>query len=186
MLGVGSTDLRYRRVMDWDIEPTYFDEFVTIHGWPATNLLATSDNGFATADPLGGGHADLAGCGLNANFTDCGPADHGANFDFGFPALAAGDSQSFRIFYGGAGNETDALAALGAVGAEVYSFGKCNPSDERGGACSMPDGAPNTFIFAFAGVGGTPVPPSVPEPASLLLFGSGLAGLAAWRMRRKV
>src|SRR5205085_11818672 len=26
------TDVRYRRVMDWDVEPTAFSEFVTING----------------------------------------------------------------------------------------------------------------------------------------------------------
>ena len=33
------TDIRYRRVIDWDIEPTAFSKFVTIDGGSATNLL---------------------------------------------------------------------------------------------------------------------------------------------------
>ena len=184
-LGLGATDLRYRRVMDWDIEPTFFDEFVTIGGLPAANVIATSDNGFATGNPLGGGHADISGTGcapLNSNFTDCGPADHGALFDFGFPALLAGESRTFKIYYGGADNEVDALTALAAVGAEVYSLGKCNPGSDP--TCTVPGGDPNTFIFAFGDVGGVVVPNPVPEPSTMLLLGSGLAGLVAWRRKK--
>ena len=44
-------DLRYRRVMDWDIEPTAFDEYVTSKGTSA-QLLFNSDDGFASSDPL--------------------------------------------------------------------------------------------------------------------------------------
>ena len=51
-LGAGATDLRYRRVMDWDVEPTPFAEFVTIGGLPAGNVLFTSNNGFSEASPL--------------------------------------------------------------------------------------------------------------------------------------
>jgi hypothetical protein len=47
-------DLRYRRVMDWDVEPTPFDEFVTIDKVTSTAVRFTSDEGFATADPLTG------------------------------------------------------------------------------------------------------------------------------------
>ena len=78
-------DIRYRRVMDWDIEPTAFSEFVTIQGGNAANLLFDSDEGFGTANPLGG-PVDL---GHTGDFVDAGPADHGALFDFGFGSLAA-------------------------------------------------------------------------------------------------
>jgi hypothetical protein len=76
-------------------------------------------------------------------------------FDFGFPTLAAGQTFSFKTFYGGAATETAAENAIGAVGAEVYSFGQ--PSTPDGPTL----GTPNTFIFAFAGVGGEPQVPQV-------------------------
>src|SRR5262249_10584220 len=95
-------DIRYRRVMDWDIEPTAFHEFVTIQGSKtASELQYDSDNGFETANPLGP-RTDLGNTG---DFIDAGPADHGALFDFGFGALAAGDSKTFNIYYGGAATE---------------------------------------------------------------------------------
>ena len=153
-------DARYRRVMDWDVEPTAFNEFVTIQGGTSTALLFDSNDGFDTADPLAG-PSDI---GFTGNFTDAGPADHGALFDFGFGTVNPGESKSFRIFYGAGGDESSALAALGAVGAEVYSFGQPNTPD------GPTLGTPNTFIFAFAGVGGTPIvggptPPPPPQQA---------------------
>ncbi|MFA5123611.1 autotransporter outer membrane beta-barrel domain-containing protein [Zavarzinia sp.] len=143
------TELRYRRAMDWDIPPTEFSEFVTIQGLPATNIVATSDNGFANGNPLETTGSISAP--ENTNFDDNGPADHGATFDFNFGALAVGDTRKFVIFYGAAASEADALAALRAVGAEVYSLGQ--PSSTDGDTL----GIPNTYIFAFAGVGGTPL-----------------------------
>ena len=145
-------DPRYRRVMDWDIQPTAFMEYSTIQGTAAaTNVLFASDDGFASANPLNG-PSDLGNTG---DFVDQGPYDHGALFDFGFDAVAPGESLSFTTYYGAAGTETSADAALATVGAEVYSYGQ--PSTPTGSTV----GDPNTFIFAFAGVGGEPVFPAV-------------------------
>jgi hypothetical protein len=181
------TDLRYRRVMDWDIEPTEFDEFVTIDGANVTNLLYSSDNGFETANPLGPRTSiDAVGPPLGRFFTDSGPDDHGALFDFGFGALAPGASKAFHIYYGAAPNEAEALQSVAAVGAEVWSLGQpdCpNPSPWKtcpAGADGPGRGEPNTFVFAFSSVGGLPLagedrrPPvalSVFAPSRLALTG---------------
>ena len=140
-----NVDLRYRRTMDWDIEPTPFAEYVTNNGGTASALLLVSDNGFADENPFNNPG------GVQGNITDNGPADHGANFDFGFGTLAPGDTKTFQTYYGGAGTEADMLAALGAVGAEAYSLGE--PSSPGGKDL----GVPNTFAFAFKGVGGKPI-----------------------------
>jgi uncharacterized repeat protein (TIGR01451 family) len=138
-------DPLYRRVMDWDVEPTAFSEFVTIETGNATNLLFSSDDGFATANPLGGPSSIL----FTGEALDSGPTDHGALFDFAFATLEPEESVSFNIYYGAAGTEVEALAALAAVGAEVYSLGQTNTDPTLG--------TPNTFIFAFEGVGGDPI-----------------------------
>ena len=174
---VTMTDTRYRRVMDWDIPFDEFREYVTIQGTATTtDLLASSDNGFATANPLGGGVTDIAGCGITVDFTDCGIADHGALFDFGFGDLAAGESLTFSIFYGASANEKDALSALGTVGAELFSLGQ-----ESGDPVT---GTPATFIFGFSGVGGVPIIPT-PAPGVLALMSIGLVGVAVRRRKRQ-
>lgn len=144
-ISASSTDVRYRRVMDWDIYPTPFAEYVTIDPGTAEDLFRTDTNGFNSGNPF------LFYSYQSGPVTDAGPADHGALFDFDFGVLAPGSTKEFRIFYGAAATESDANAALVAVGAEAYSFGQ--PSSPGG----YDIGSPNTFIFAFAGVGGTPV-----------------------------
>jgi hypothetical protein len=142
------SDVRYRRVMDWDIEPTAFAEYVTIQG-SAEDLLFSSDDGFQTANPLGARSSIRAvGPPTGAAFEDNGPADHGALFDFGLGGLDPGESRSFNIYYGAAGNEDDALTAVATVGAEVYSLGQSSTAD------GPTLGTPNTFIFGFTGFGG--------------------------------
>eukprot|EP01083_Nonionella_stella_P077633 212085_1 len=140
----------YRRVMDWDISPHPFEEYVTIQGWPATNLYRTTDNGFETADPLV--EAPPKWAPENANFVDIGPHDHGVSFTFKFVGpFADGDSITFNIYYGVAPGESSALSALSAVRAEVYSLGQ-NRDDPVGGN-------PYTFFWGFSGVGGETVCP---------------------------
>ena len=135
----------YRRAMDWDVEPTAFREFSTIVKGTSTNLVFTSDNGFASPNPLFPAGSILA----TGTFIDSGPADHGAVFDFDFGLLQPGASTSFKTYYGAAGSEVAALNAIGRIGAEAYSFGQ--PSTVNGAAL----GTPNTFIFAFGGIGGS-------------------------------
>ncbi|MBM4308659.1 MAG: PEP-CTERM sorting domain-containing protein [Deltaproteobacteria bacterium] len=165
-----ATNLLYRRVMDWDIYPTPFSEFVTISHYAIGDLIRTDTNGFNSANPFSFSSFQLG------PVTDAGPDDHGALFDFNFGPLGVGESKIFTTFYGAAGTETAALAALVAVGAEIYSFGQPNVP---GG----PDlGIPNTFIFAFKGVGAPPI--GVPEPTTLILIGFGLAGIAVLRKKK--
>lgn len=157
--GAPIATVQYRRLMDWDIEPTAFDEFVTIQGGSASALFYTSDDGFASPNPLSGPSSII----FEGNGVDRGPGDIGALFDFRFGGLAPGASHSFVIFYGAAATEAEANAALGAVGAEAYSFGQSSVDPSTG--------TPNTFIFAFGKVGGAPLfsptgAPLQPGPAA--------------------
>lgn len=170
-----ANDVRYRRVMDWDVPPTVFREFVTHQGVVANltgaggNVLYASDNGFATSNPLFG--ADRINVGtVNTDFVDNGPNDHGSVFDFAFGDLATGESRTFNIFYGSRESEASALSALAALGVDVFSLGQ---NSAPGGATT---GTPATFIFAFGGVGGVapgveeehPVLPFVPAPGEFV------------------
>ena len=163
-------DVRYRRTMDWDMEPTEFHEFVTINGSappPSGHLLDDNDNGFCSSDPL-------TGCGqlLFSGFADTsGPYDHGANFDFGFGSLAPGASVTFSIFYGADGTRSAALSDVASARAEVYSLGE--PNDGSGNVSDTP----NTAIFAFSGIGEGALAGSDPRPPlSLTVFDNDLGG----------
>jgi hypothetical protein len=177
------SNVRFERAMDWDVPPTEFDEVVTIKGTGTTTLLERSTNdGFHNGDPLDGllNNGRGPGVGLiTQDFEDLGPSDHGAMFIFNFGDLLADAEYTFSIYYGAAQSERTALGLLGAVGAELYSFG------QQSGDPTF--GTPGTFIFAFSGVGGSvvvPPPGDVPAPGTIALFGAALAGLSLVRRRK--
>jgi hypothetical protein len=102
----------------------YFSECVTIQPDPSASSFlvdATSyaynrvDFGYPLAGPPDG---------TPAPFTDLGPGDHGAGFDFKFGPLDAGDCMVFNIYYGAAASQADAEDAVSCVDAEVYAFAK--------------------------------------------------------------
>ena len=164
------TDLRYRRVMDWDVEPTAFEEWVTNQG-DSPQLLFSSDDGFASSDPLAGRtYAESQSvCGPNyvgsCEFTDLGtggeyptataPADHGGLFDFGFGALAPGAERTFAVYYGAAPSEQEALTHS-RRGVQVYSMGSrtapatiATCSNGPAGNSGPEEGKPASFMFGF-------------------------------------
>ncbi|MGH3006864.1 MAG: Ig-like domain-containing protein [Gaiellaceae bacterium] len=163
------TNVRYERLMDWDVEPTAFDEFVTINrgSTPPSDLIYSDDNGFGDNFPFTsktGGNGPLDPSTVNANYTDKGPTDHGARFTFDFGSLAPDAEKTFVLFYGAAGTEVAANSAVSAAALEMFSYGQ--PNTANGPTL----GEPNTFIWGFAAVGGTPViPPTLaltPETAT--------------------
>jgi hypothetical protein len=123
-------DIIYRRVMDWDIDPTPFSELVTIQGKGSPFFDNASDNGFCSMLPSN------ACIGKAPDFIDDGPTDHGAHFDLNVGRLRSRERMVFRIFYGYFRSERDAERCVDDNGYELYSFGQ----DER---------ERNTFVWAF-------------------------------------
>ena len=139
----------YRRVMDWDVEPTAFSEYVTIGadgGVMPPEIRFTSNDGFGSPDPTD----PWSNLGTTGLFDDFGPRDQGAMIEIDLGTLYPSDpAVTFTMYYGAAPDETTALDALAAVGAELYSIAQPDTVD---GATT---GEPNTFIWGYkAGEGG--------------------------------
>ncbi|GBF89234.1 hypothetical protein Rsub_02111 [Raphidocelis subcapitata] len=154
------SQVRYRRVMDFDIDPTPYREYITLdyNGNDQPEMLeAWSDNGFASSEP-----GDPAAVGTvivppNTKALLSGPEDHGAVFQFKFADLAPGESITFNTFYGAAPTDEQAKAALAGVGAEVWALAYSTIGNSSTGFQANLNGSA-VFFFAFGGVGGVPLP----------------------------
>jgi hypothetical protein len=136
--------ITYRRVVDWDVEPTATQEYVTVKA-DHPNVEFASDYGLGGPDPASG-RPQLH---HEGSFTDAGPYDQGALFDFNVPVEPvpgdpnAGLVGEFHLYYGAASNQAKALEALTAVGAPVYSLAK--PSTPG----NPESGEPATFVLGY-------------------------------------
>jgi hypothetical protein len=133
---------RYRRVMDWDVEPTAFSEFVTIGARGGTlppEVVEATNDGFASADP----RVPATDLGARGLFEDFGPDDHGALFDLELPEIDPGESTTFTLYYGAGATSAMVKNALDLVGAEVWSIAE--PDVENGATT----GEPNSFAFGI-------------------------------------
>ena len=137
--------VRYRRVLDFDVEPTSFNEYVTMKAPSGTPVVFTSNDGLASGDPLAG----PSDRGATGSFTDHGPKDQGALVDLALGSLAPGEARSFTLYLGASTSAANALSALSAVGAATYALAK--PS----GTSGLSLGSPTTF---FLGYGRTSAP----------------------------
>lgn len=177
----------YRRVMDWDVPPTEFNEYVTHQGVVANlvanggNVLYASNNGFATGNPLNGFPDFLDPASENTDFIDLGPNDHGSLFDFAFGDLLAGESRSFNIFYGSRENEASALAAMSALNVNVFSLGQSNPAGGgeggEGGGCGGEEEPPCGETISAITAGDPIVGNPDGTPATFIFAFSGVGSI---------
>jgi hypothetical protein len=129
-------DIVYRRVADWDVDPTPFSELVTISGTGGSLYEGSNNNGFCSpnpsvpCDPLDETTVDV-------DFEDLGPVDHGMYVQLKLGSLKSSSRVSFATWYGVAKSETAAAKAIKDVGANFWSLGQ-----------SAADGKPATFIYA--------------------------------------
>ncbi|MFY9487376.1 MAG: hypothetical protein WAP35_01585 [Solirubrobacterales bacterium] len=137
-------DLRYRRMVGWDVQPTALNEYVTIVPGDSPNVLATVDSEDNSLNPLDVPTPVM----FSGEGFDRGSQDHGALFDLGFGPVPDGSSYDFQMFYGATADESAAIEALDAVGAEAFSFAQSSTAD------GPTLGTPATFTLAFAGIGG--------------------------------
>lgn len=115
----------------------------------------------------------------------------------GYNAGLASMLDMFALFPGNRVVRYDAFAFLNGVTADPAAYGLTNVTnpcfDPAFGMCGVPDeylywdaAHPTTRAHQLLGdeFYAALEREAVPEPASLLLFGTGLAGLRAWRKRR--
>ncbi|MCR6029954.1 hypothetical protein GGQ22_00670 [Nocardioides sp. zg-579] len=150
-IGSAPADLRYRRVVDWDVAPTQFKELVSVENVRAPELVFASNDGFASVNPFAG----KTDRGARGRFDRVGPKDHGALLDFDLGRLPAGETKTFYALYGAAKTEELAIDDLRLLGARAWTLGQAS------GDASTKD----TFFFAVSGEATIPLPNAQPQAA---------------------
>ncbi|MEV0490531.1 hypothetical protein [Streptomyces atratus] len=136
--------ITYRRVVDWGVEPTPFNEFITVKA-DHEQVEFSSDDGRGDPDPASGRTKNHK----EGSFTDEGPYDGGTMLDVNVPMKPAtglpgvGLKGEFDLFYGAADSADKAREALSAVGASVYALAKPNEPGNPG------SGQPVTFMLGY-------------------------------------
>lgn len=153
----GMSHALYRRAVDWDVEPTEYNEVVSTVIGNAANLKGVSDDGFTSTNPL----SELSYNNQPGEVFSNGPDDIGAAFDFDFGAIPYGSTRQFKMFYGAAPTRDQLLGALEDAGVETFSI--ASNSSEEGYAT----GGPAIFALGFSQVGGDPVIDSTAPVATI-------------------
>jgi PEP-CTERM motif len=169
--GGTSTDVLFQRDIDWDVFPTEFDENTFAPAIPGTGpVIESTAEGFDNLDPSTPffGPTCTAGCNVQ------GDLGGGIKLDLGI--LAPGQTSTFNFFYGISqlGENVNGLdAQFTAAGA---SYIVSTQSSENG---DYPNLGANSAAIGFGA--------SVPEPSSVALLMTAIAGFGgiAWRRRRK-
>jgi hypothetical protein len=153
----------YRRIGDWDISPTPFNETVTANA--RSGVVSNSGfYGFDSADPASA-LANVFAAGGSSH-----SGDNGGAIDLNFGTLANGSSTDFRLIYAiSTPGQTEASlrAQLAALGAFYIISGRDNST------------AGGVNFFALGVVA------AVPEPASLTVFGAVAVGGVVSLLRRR-
>jgi hypothetical protein len=131
------TPVRYRRVVDWDLNQCPGYETVQQRAGDTSFISGVTNDGYADPDPS----SPLTDRGINGWFIDNGPADDGVLIEVDPGTINPGSSKMFTIYYGVATGEAAALSAVDAVGAQVYSLGQINTDGSRFTAIMALDGS---------------------------------------------
>ena len=160
-------EVTYRRFIDWDVEPTPFDEWVSSvapDGLPASMIYVGNDP-FIAANPF-----DFLTAPLTGTWEAAGPEDQGIAVDLDLGEIEPGASVTFTLYLGAAESRAAAEAAIGAVDMDWYSLGI---PDTTGAPTT---GTPNTFVFGYKEPEGLQLTMSPDAPSSLSATGGSEGG----------